>query len=523
MPAGAATCDPRPPALRENVRMNRSAEPRVVIIGGGIAGLAAGCYARMNGFGATVLEMHDKPGGLCTSWRCKGYTIDGCLHWLVGSRPGTGVHPIWQELGVVQDRKFINHEVFARCEDQEGGGFSMYCDVDRLEEELLRVAPEDKKTSRKLIRGIRAFIAATRAQDRMQMYGGPARVFRLIFTVLPRFLPLIPWLRTTVGQVGNRFTNQLLRSAFANFWPPGFPAAALLMTLAWASEKNAGYAIGGSLPIARAMEKRLLGLGGRVEYGRCVDKVLVENDTAVGVRLEGGDELRADFVISAADGHATIFEMLEGRYLDRRIIEMYETWPRFPALVYVGLGVNRRFDDLPEMVGSLHYKLRRPFNVGGREQKWMSVRVFNFDPTLAPEGKTACVVIFTADYEYWKDLHTRPEEYAAAKGKITESVVAALDERFPGIGAQVEMTNVATPITFEHYTGNWQASFEGWQMTRRNATRRVSKTLPGLNNFWMCGQWVEPGGGLPPAASSARGVIQQLCRLTNRPFTTTKP
>jgi len=31
--------------------------------------------------------MHDKPGGLCTSWKRKGFKIDGCIHWLVGSSP----------------------------------------------------------------------------------------------------------------------------------------------------------------------------------------------------------------------------------------------------------------------------------------------------------------------------------------------------------------------------------------------------------------------------------------------------
>ena len=52
----------------------------VAIIGGGISGLAAGCYAQMNGYDTQLFEMHDKPGGLCTAWDRKGYTIDGCLH-----------------------------------------------------------------------------------------------------------------------------------------------------------------------------------------------------------------------------------------------------------------------------------------------------------------------------------------------------------------------------------------------------------------------------------------------------------
>ena len=497
--------------------------PKVIVIGAGVAGLAAGCYARMNGFAVTVLEMQDKPGGLCTSWQRKGYTIDACLHWLVGSRPGTQMYPLWEELGVVQGRRFIDHEVFGRCEDTDGSSFTMYCDVDRLEAELLRVAPEDRKASLALTRGVRRFIAGTRAQDRALRAHGIGRGLRFLFTALPRYLPLLPWLRTTVGETGERFANPLLRAAFANFWPGEFPAAALLITLAWASEKNAGYAIGGSLPIARAIEERLLGLGGRIEYRRRVEKVLVEDDAATGVRLEDGTELRADYVISAADGHATIFDMLGGRYLDPRIREMYDTWPKFPALVYVGLGVNRRFEELPAMVGSLRYRLRRPVTIGNRTEEWLGVRLYDYDPTLAPEGRTACVVIFKADYDWWKELHARPADYAAAKARVAEEVVAGLEERFPGIKGQVEMTDVATPVTWERYTGNWRGSFEGWLMTRRNAMRKVPKTLPGLANFWMCGQWVEPGGGLPPAALSARGVIERLCRATGRKFTTTRP
>jgi phytoene dehydrogenase-like protein len=498
-------------------------EPKVVVIGAGIAGLAAGCYARMNGFDVTVLEMHDKPGGLCTSWQRKGYTIDACLHWLVGSKPGTQMYPIWEELGVVQGRKFIDHEVFGRCEDARGSSFTLYCDVDRVEQELLRVAPEDRKRSLALIRGIRSFIGAARAQDRALHSGGLLRGLRFLFTVLPRYVAVFPWLRSTVKDVGESFTNPLVRAVFSRFWPGEFPAAALLITLAWASEKNAGYAIGGSLPIARAIEKRFVGLGGRIEYQKKVAKVLVENDAAVGVRLEDGTELRADYVVSAADGHATIFNMLDGRYVDRRIREMYDTWPRFPALVYVGLGVRRRFDELPGMVGSLRFRLRQPITVGNSKQEWLGIRVYNYDPTLAPEGRTVCVVIFEADSDWWHDLYSRPEEYGAAKARVAEAVVSGLEQRFPGIRDQVEMTDVATPVTWERYTGNWRASFEGWLMTRRNAMRRVAKTLPGLKNFWMCGQWVEPGGGLPPAATSARGVVQQLCKAAGRQFRALRP
>jgi len=48
---------------------------KVIIVGGGIAGLSAGIYAMQSGFDVTILEMHTIPGGNCTSWKRKGYFL----------------------------------------------------------------------------------------------------------------------------------------------------------------------------------------------------------------------------------------------------------------------------------------------------------------------------------------------------------------------------------------------------------------------------------------------------------------
>lgn len=58
---------------------------RILIIGGGVAGLAAGCYAQMNGYNAVIFEMHNLPGGLCTAWERRGYIFDGCIHYLLAA------------------------------------------------------------------------------------------------------------------------------------------------------------------------------------------------------------------------------------------------------------------------------------------------------------------------------------------------------------------------------------------------------------------------------------------------------
>ena len=57
------------------------------------------------------------------------------------------------------------------------------------------------------------------------------------------------------------------------------------------------------------------------------------------------------------------------------------------------------------------------------------------------------------------------------------------------------MIDVATPMTFERYTGNWRGSFEGRQPTPANLTLEMLKTPPGLDNFYLAGQWVVTGAG----------------------------
>jgi phytoene dehydrogenase-like protein len=63
---------------------------------------------------------------------------------------------------------------------------------------------------------------------------------------------------------------------------------------------------GASLQFAKAIEKRYLDLGGEIMYSAQVERILVEDDQAVGVRLYNNDEYRAKRVISACDGRRTI-------------------------------------------------------------------------------------------------------------------------------------------------------------------------------------------------------------------------
>ena len=477
----------------------------------------------MNKYHTQIFELHDEPGGKCTSWKRKGYTIDGCLHWLAGSSPAANFYHIWEELGAVQGRSMLDHEEFMRVEGDGGQVFIVYTDIDRLEQHMKELAPADREVIEEFIGGIRTCARFDLPIAETPESHGPIGGHKPLFQVLPLLRVMNKWKRISVRDFARRFSDPFLREAFPLIFDdlPDFPMVDMLILLAWMHQKAAGYPVGGSLEFSRAIERRYRDLGGEIHYRSPVSKILVENGQAIGVRLADGTEHHGDVIISAADGHSTIFDMLEGKYIDDEIRGYYDSLPLSPPLVHVVLGVARSFNGLPH---SITFPLKEPLIVAGQEQKWVSLDIFNFDHTLAPPGKTVLRIMFTSDYDYWKKLRGDSARYQAEKERIADELISILDQRFPGLASQVEMHDVATPMTWERYTGNRQSGFDGWLVTTKTFGMRMSKTLPGLENFYMAGQWVEPGGGgVPIVAMSGRNVIQIICEQDKKSFVTSIP
>jgi phytoene dehydrogenase-like protein len=499
-----------------------SDEKSMIIIGAGFAGLAAGIYGRLNGYNTQIFEMHNQPGGLCTSWKRKGYTFDACIHWLVGSSPESPYNEMWRETGVARNREFVYADEYCRCEGSDGRTVIFYADIDRLESHLLSLSPQDEGTIRDFINGIRMCAAFDFPSDSEPL---PVRLMKSVatfFTFMKHGRSFREWTKVTGDVFANRFRDPLLKEAFREIWIPEFSVVFMLFTFAWLHRRNAGYPIGGSLPMSQALEARYRELGGVLHYNKMVARILTSEGRATGIRLVDGTEMAAARVISAADGYATLFNMLDGKYLDPKTREPYDKWPRFPSLLFVSLGVNRRFDEIPVTVSGISFALREPVMIADKMCERLPVHIYNQDPTMAPEGKTAMTIMLGSDYEYWKKLAEDRNTYVQKKNEIATLIIRLLEQRFPGISDQVEVTDVATPLTFERYTGNWKGSFEGWLITPDNAytmTKPMLQTVPGLKNFYMCGQWVEPGGGLPTSIMSARRLMKKICREDGRRFT----
>jgi phytoene dehydrogenase-like protein len=500
------------------------AQKSVIIIGAGIAGLSAGCYAQMNGYRSTIFELHDLPGGLCTSWERNGYIFDGCIHYLFGSGEGQPFNQMWHELGAVQGRRMVNHDEYQRITDGEHT-LIVYADPDRLEAHMLELSPEDAPHIKALCNGIRQFTHF----DMSLMYQKPRALMSvqewsdLGMQMLPFVEPLLRWANLPARRFANRFHHPFLQQAVAQMfsWEEA-PVMLGMSLLAYMHTGNAGFPLGGSLEFARALERRYRELGGDIHYSAQVEKILTENGRAVAVRLYNDEIHPADYIISAADGRTTIYDLLDGQYLNGHIERMYDGHLPLHSQVQISLGVKRDLSAEPHWVTHL---LEEPLLIAGEEKFELGVKHYCFDPGLAPAGKSVIEVMIRSNYAYWQHIYGR-RLYDSEQRQVSGIVIDFLEKQYPGISGDIEFRDEATPLSYERYTGNWQGATCGWLMnteSMRMMLRGVDKMLPGLRNFYLAGQWVEPGGSVPLAAASGRQAIQLICHAEEQPFETSLP
>lgn len=497
----------------------------VIIIGAGIAGLSAGCYAQMNGYQSKIFELHTQPGGLCTAWERKGYTFDGCIHYLFGSGPGQPFYQVWEELGAIQDRPMIHHDEFMQIVDTDGQRLIVYSDPDQLEAHMKALAPEDSRLIESFVEGIRTFtdfdMSMLQAKPRSTMNAEDWRDFGL--GIMPYALPLAKWGTVSAAEFATRFKSPFLQRAIPLMFAwPECPVMVGQSLLAYMHTRNAGFPAGGSLEFARAIEQRYLQLGGEIQYNAQVQKILTRNGRAVGVRLYDDTEHFAHYVISAADGRGTVFDMLDDDHVNHDVRRNYDGSLPMHSVIQVSLGLDRDLSDEPHWTS---YLLDEPLEIGGQPVQDMGVKHFCFDPTLAPDGKSAVTMLLKADYSYWQRIYAR-RIYDMEQLQVCDTVTNFLEGLYPGISDAVEVKDVATPMSYERFTGNWRGSTCGWLLTNetmRMMIQGLPKTLPKLDNFYMAGQWVEPGGSVPVVAMSGRNAIQLLCHDEGRPFVASTP
>ncbi|MFX1271583.1 MAG: phytoene desaturase family protein [Promethearchaeota archaeon] len=495
----------------------------MIIIGAGLGGLSTGCYAQKNGYKSRIFEYHSKPGGVAAVWRRGEYLIDGGIHFLICHKPGTSIYDVYEEIGAVGSYEIADMTKYMRFVDETGSKVAEFTmDLEKLERNLVELSPEDADEIQAFIKEVRWMKDSPLLTD-LGMSTAPPELRGRFDSLkdmwnMRGFMKYFmgKWSKTAAGY-SEYYKDPFMKTLIRNLFAPDISFWFVIMIMATVAGGFLGLFKGGCHEFIEAIVKKYESLGGEIQYRSKVEKILVENDVAVGVVLADGTEHRADSIVSAADGRSTIFDMLGGRYVDDKIQKRYDTWKPYDPMVAVSLGVNREFEaEAPFTV----YVLKEPLEYAGRSITCLPLRVMNYGDAFAPKGKTVIQVMLETDWEYWCNLRQNHEQYKAVKNQIAQEIIKRLEVHYPGITSQVEMIDVATPYTSWRYTLNDKGSPMGWLLTRNTLTEMIPRTLPGLENFYMAGHWVLPGGGVPGSIYTGRNVVQILCKREGKQFRT---
>ncbi len=275
---------------------------------------------------------------------------------------------------------------------------------------------------------------------------------------------------------------------------------------------DGGFPEGGSLPFVNRIVERFKALGGDLRLGTRAERVAVVNGQAVGVEVDG-KVMACHAVIVTADT-MTVDSLFKERLNSRWLDEMRETtMPTMTTFISLGLDA-----DLSAYNKAMTFELKKPIKLAKQTYESLSVNNYAGDGHYSPAGKSAVTVMLEGDtYDYWKKARA-DGGYKEAKQRIADEVIAALADAFPETAGKIEVCDVATPLTYERYCGNWKGS---WMTEMTPKTKMLSSypaKIRGLEGVYFAGQRMSPPGGLPVALQSGRAAVQYLCRDTGTVF-----
>ena len=205
---------------------------KILIIGGGVGGLSAGIYARLNGHDAIVCEKHFVAGGNLTGWNRKGYHIDNCIHWLTGTNPASSYYKMWVDLGALGDDVEIVQESSLFCCDKNGRRVSLPPSLSELEREMMAQSQNDEREIKRFIRAVDFMQGAD------HIAGDDCNEGITLGRLASGLGPLLRYYKKTTGDLAMLFNSPALRTFITGFWGEYFGALALISVFATFCEQT---------------------------------------------------------------------------------------------------------------------------------------------------------------------------------------------------------------------------------------------------------------------------------------------
>jgi phytoene dehydrogenase-like protein len=513
----------------------------VAVIGSGLGGLVAAANLAQRGLSVAVFEGHYTAGGCATQFergpKRARYHFDVGLHYVGDCGPEGQIPRLLREVGVDVSFRPMDADGFDTLVFP-GLRFRIPAEVDRYRDRLLGLFPREGRAIDRYVSLLRAVMVASRAMDRdtrPPLYDLPRLALAGLRVARHR--------NATIGEVLDAIgaRDPALRAVFLGQsgdygLPPSKASAMLHLGLAGHYFRGAYYPEGGGQVIADRLAARIESLGGSVHLRHPIERVVIENGRAVGVRVaaRGGDpacDVRADVVVSNADLKRTLLELVGPEHLPSEWVTRSERFEMTAALIITFLGVEStiqgmsatnywQFDGF-DMESFYRDDPSQPITPHGCYITSASLK----DPAHAlhhaPEGVTNVEVMSIvpgalARWQVHEDVaawgYKKNDAYHAIKQRIEEDMIARLDRLFPGTASRIVFRETATPVSHMRYTGATDGTGYGLAATPAQFFEGRPGYRGPIAGLYLCGASTRAGHGIVGAMSSGRSAARRVLK-----------
>jgi len=486
-----------------------------IVIGSGIGGLTTAALLAKLGKRVCVLEQHYTAGGYTHSYEREGYEWDVGVHY-IGE-----VHKPWSMIrrvfDVISDGNLDWAPMDARY-DRIILGDKTYDYVAGREEfkaEIKQHFPEEAAAIDRYVELLSEVSAKV-----PRFFAGQAlpRSLGVLYSKLRRYwLPdyfFKPTLEVLEGLTDNRELIGLLTAQWGDYGLPPAQAAFVMHAMVAKHYITGGnYPVGGALRIAETIIPVIEAAGGHVFTYAGVDKIIVENGRAVGVRLQkDGVELRAPQIVSCAGLIPTYTRLIPADVAAQHnlLAPLQQVEPSSATLcLYAGFKGSAAELGLPKTNYWVYPSADHDDNVSRFKHEAaapMPLIYISFPSAKDPSWEArypnkATVEIVAAalpeHFAQWKGSTwgKRGADYEALKAQLTEHLLATLYQQQPQLRGQLDFCELATPLSTEWFQWNEQGEIYG-----------IDHTVKRFEQHWIHSQTPIKGLYLTGADTVTAGV-----------------
>jgi len=482
----------------------------VIVIGSGLAGLACAASFERQGFKALVLEQHNKPGGFATSFkRPGGFNFDVSLHsTTVGERDGR--FNLIYNFPEITDVDFLLHPTLFRAIYPQHDLRVAQRDPGAYVAQLCQLFPDESENIKGLfadMQGLAEDVGRISAkQGQVDMSNFPTE-FPFLFKFHSK-----TWGEMADTRIRDPKLKAMISVQCGYYGLPPSKLSCFYYALPFMGYLSGGgfYPKGRSQDLSNAFVKYLMDRGGKVLLNSRVDKILLSNGAASGVRTHDGRTFTARAVVSNASPHETLGRLLgepdilaaeEAKWKNYSIsISSFQVFLGLKEDLVRKLGITdseifleTSYDPETAYAGALR---------GDVENGGVGVTLYdNIDSDYSPKGKNTINLMTLQGYDHWDKYRADysagdKKAYRKEKERMAAILIAKAEKALlPGLAEAIQVKEVGTPLTNLRYTGHPRGAIYGWDQTVNNSgNARVGHTTP-VKNLYMAGAWSRPGHG----------------------------